>query len=138
MDNPKRQRCVGSVNTRRKKYWTGRVEILHVEAHTDTKRDREGKKTESNTTRENESTCRHASGLPVRSTSSGTRNEPTTNEKNCGQILKNNRVLSGNWRKQILEEIRIETSKKMATTNKTFWGQCQEEIEWARMRKTRG
>jgi ribonuclease HI len=23
-----------------KKYWTGRVEILHVEAHTDTKRDR--------------------------------------------------------------------------------------------------
>jgi hypothetical protein len=26
----------------------------------------------------------------------------------------------------------------MATTNKTFWGQCQEEIEWARMRKTSG
>ena len=58
--------------------------------------------------------------------------------KNCGQIRKNNRVLSGNWRKQILEEIRIETSKKMAATNKTFWGQCQEEIECARMRKTSG
>jgi hypothetical protein len=26
----------------------------------------------------------------------------------------------------------------MAATNKTFWGQCQEEIEWARMRKTSG
>jgi hypothetical protein len=31
--------------------------------------------------------------------------------KNCCQIRKNNRVLSGNWRRQILEEIRIETSK---------------------------
>jgi hypothetical protein len=32
--------------------------------------------------------------------------------KNCCQIRKNNRVLSGNWRKQTLEEIRIKTRKK--------------------------
>ena len=40
--------------------------------------------------------------------------------------------------REALEEMRIESSKKMAATNKTFWGQCQEEIEWARMRKTSG
>jgi hypothetical protein len=56
--------------------------------------------------------------------------------KNCCQIRENNRLLSGNWRKQILEGIQIETSQKMAATNKTFWGQSQEEIEWPRMRKT--
>jgi hypothetical protein len=43
MDNPKRQRCMGSVNNRKKKYWTGRVKLLHVKAHTDTKRDNERK-----------------------------------------------------------------------------------------------
>ena len=31
-------------------------------------------------------------------------NQPPT-QKNCCQIRKNNRVLSGNWQKQILEKI---------------------------------
>ena len=47
-------------------------------------------------------------------------------------------IINNKWRKQILEEIRTETSKKLAPKNKTFWGQCQEEIDWARMRKTSG
>ena len=109
MDNPKRQRCVGSVNTR-KKYWTGRVEILHVEAHTDTKRDREGKKRKVT---QLEKMNQHADTLadyPYEAQVVELETNQLPTRKNCGQIRKNNRVLSGNWRKQILEEIRIETS----------------------------
>ena len=59
--------------------------------------------------------------------------EPETNQlptrKSCCQIRKKTRLLSGNWRKQILKEIRRETIKTIAATNKTVWGQCQEAIE---------
>ena len=44
--------------------------------------------------------------------------------------------ITGHWRKQILEEIRLQTSKKLATQNKDHWGNCPEEIRWDYMKVT--
>ena len=93
-----------------------------MEAHTDTKRDREGKKRKVT---QLEKMNQHADTLAdypyeAQVVELETNQQPT--RKNCGQIRKNNRVLSGNWRKQILEEIRIETSKKNGGNQQNILG----------------
>ena len=54
------------------------------------------------------------------------------------RVLKGTEEITGNWRNQILEELRIDESKQQATANSDWWGLCPEEIEWGRMRKTSG
>jgi hypothetical protein len=46
--------------------------------------------------------------------------------------------LTGNWRKQLLKEIRIDNTRTVAASKHRYWGLCTEEIDWGRMRKTSG
>ena len=42
-------------------------------------------------------------------------------------------MITGNWRKQIQEEIRLNNSKRLAEKNVENWGMCPEDISWHRM-----
>jgi hypothetical protein len=42
-------------------------------------------------------------------------------------------MITGNWRKQIQEEIRLNTSKRLAEKDTDKWGICPEDIAWHRM-----
>ena len=44
--------------------------------------------------------------------------------------------ITGHWRKKILEEIRMQNSKQLATQNKDHWGNCPEKIRWDYMKVT--
>ena len=49
------------------------------------------------------------------------------------KVQYNNREITGNWRKQTLEEIRLDTAKRLASSNPQHWGVCPEDIAWHRM-----
>ena len=42
-------------------------------------------------------------------------------------------MITGNWRKQIQEEIRLNNSKRLAEKDVENWGMCPEDISWHRM-----
>ena len=42
-------------------------------------------------------------------------------------------MITGTWRKQIQEEIRLNTSKRLAEKDTDKWGICSEDIAWHRM-----
>ena len=92
-----------------KQKWWDRLTILHVKAHTDTKKNKTGEK---RTVTQLEKMNQHADTLAdtpynIELEKLETQNLPK--QKNSCQINAHNRIINGNWRKQILEEIRIET-----------------------------
>ena len=59
-------------------------------------------------------------------------------KNNQPRVFKGTQEITGNWRNQILEELRIYESKKQAAINTDWWGLCPEEKQWGRIRKTGG
>ena len=65
-------------------------------------------------------------------------NRSTLRSYDTWKIYKQGTQITGHWRNQIKEEIRLDRSKKAAKKDNIMWGLCTEEIEWGRMRKTSG
>ena len=52
------------------------------------------------------------------------------------QIFMHNDKITGHWRRQIEEQLRIDRTKHRAKQNPLYWGVNTEEISWRYMRKT--
>jgi hypothetical protein len=121
-----------------KRHWKGRVKITHVESHVDKKKDAEGnRRIPTSIQRMNIYVDRLADeayeNMHISKVS------PNSFIKNDQpRVFKGTEEITGNWRNQILEELRIDESKNQAEINTNWWGLCPEEIEWGRMRKTSG
>ena len=121
----------------KKRWGKGRITIHHVESHVDTKRDKDGQLRVPtpiqwmNIYADKLADEVYDSNMPALNTSS---------LRTYGQwnIMKNKHMITGHWRNQIKEEIRLDRSKKGANKDKLMWGLCPDEIDWGRMRKTSG
>ena len=60
-----RDKDVWEALIKEKEKWWDRLTILHVKSHTDTKKNKTGKKNNSNTTRQKEPTRGHVSGHTI-------------------------------------------------------------------------
>ena len=121
-----------------KRHWKGRIKITHVESHVDKKRDAEGnKRIPTSIQLMNIYVDKLADeAYENRYISKVSPNSFIKNDQ--PRVFKGTEEITGNWRNQIMEELRIDESKKQAKINTDWWGLCPEEIEWGRMRKTSG
>jgi hypothetical protein len=112
--------------------WKGRLELCHVESHTDKKKDDAGNAREVTPIEEMN---QYADWL-----ADWAHEAPITELKAASlesdglpSIHMGTQMITGNWRKQIQEEIRLNTSKRLANKDPDKWGICPEDIAWHRM-----
>ena len=114
------------------KQWAGRLTLEHVESHTDTKKNADGTYREVTPLEEMNQWADKLADWA--SWEDIIELNPDTLQRSNRMLLKyNNKQVTGNWRKQTLEEVRLATTKKLARRNPTFWGICPEDIAWHRM-----
>jgi len=118
-------------------HWKGRVVLHHVESHVDKKKDENGVwRTPTSIQWMNiyvDKLADAAYFMNITALQIG-----SIQQDHKPKIYKCDKMITGNWRKQILEEIRIDNTKLKAKGKNLYWGLCTEEIEWGRMRKTSG
>ena len=114
------------------KRWEGRLKFHHVESHTDKKKDEQGNKRkvtpieEMNQYADWLADWAYTADIKVLEASTlECDGKPTIHM--AGQLV------SGNWRTQIQEEIRLNNSKQLASKDPDNWGICPEDIAWHRM-----
>jgi hypothetical protein len=122
----------------KKRWGRERIQIYHVESHVDKKKDAEGNK-RIPTPIQNMNI--HADQLADEVyTNDQIHGMDTSTLETYGEwvIQKNCNLVTGHWRNQLKEEIRLDRTKRTAKKDKLMWGLCPEEIDWKRMRKTSG
>ena len=114
------------------KEWDGRLNLHHVESHTDRKKNEDGIPRKVTPIEEmNQWADKLADWAAWENI---TELQTTTLQRSSRTKIKySNKEITGNWRKQTLEEIRLGTTKRLAVSNPQYWGVCPEDIAWHRM-----
>ena len=114
--------------------WRGRLTLQHVESHVDRKKDEHGNYRIPNATQK--------MNIAADELAERTYNEdiPWLNKNELtnrtAQIYMHKHKVTGHWRRQIEEQLRIDRTKIRAKNNPIYWGVNTEEISWRYMRKT--
>jgi hypothetical protein len=114
------------------KKWDWRLNLHHVEPHTDRKKNEDGTPRKVAPIEEmNQWADKLADWAAWENI---TELQTTTLQRSSRTKVKySDKEITGNWRKQTLEEIRLETTKRLASNNPQYWGVCPEDIAWHRM-----
>ena len=112
--------------------WNGRLNLHHVEAHTDRKKNEDGTPRKVTPIEEMN---QWADKLAEWAIWEDITELQTATLQRAGRtkVKYSNKEITGNWRKQTLEEIRLDTTKDLARCNPQHWGVCPEDIAWYRM-----
>ena len=124
--------------TEEKKRWgKNRIQLHHVAAHADEKYKKGLRGPPTPIERVNMYVDKLADSVYTDYTVQGLQ---TAKLRKYGQriITYKKQEVTGHWRNQIKEQIRMERTKRRASKDNTMWGNCPEEIDWGRMRKTSG
>ena len=109
------------------KEWGGRLNIHHVESHTDKKKNEDGtprKVTpieEMNQWADKLADWAAWEAIPELQTTTLQRSSRT-------KVKYDNKKIIGNWRKQTLKEIRLDTTKRLASSTPQYWGYAQKTL----------
>ena len=114
--------------------WRGRLTLQHVESHVDRKKDEHGNYRIPNATQKmNIAADKIAERTYKDDIPWLNKNKLTTR---TAQIYMHKHKVTGHWRRQIEEQLRIDRTKIRAKNNPIYWGVNTEEISWRYMRKT--
>jgi hypothetical protein len=132
--NKQRDKDVWEAIIQLKPIWKDRINLIHVESHMDTKLKKRNIKRELtqpellNIMADKIADAAYTTDMPWLNKKAMALARSTT-------ISISDNMITGNWRTEIKEQIRIEKTKHRAQRHPYYWGVNTEEIEWKYMRK---
>ena len=117
------------------KHWKNRIYLHHVESHVDKKKDELGNFRIPNSI-QNMNIEADKLAEETYYTQGYWLNKTSLKTLMNAQIFMHNDKVTGHWRRQIEEQLRIDRTKHRAKQSPCYWGVNTEEISWRYMRKT--